>query len=124
MAEGFARGMFPGDVEIFSAGISPAGVNPHTLAAMAESGVDIGAQFSKGLSEIPMDRIDVVITLCGHAQAYCPTFPRPVEQHHWPIDDPVGVRGNPGEVMKAFRRARDEIRGRVAEFAKRFGENP
>jgi arsenate reductase len=124
MAEGFARGLFPEGVEVHSAGITPVGVNPCTIAVMAESGVDIRSQYSKGFSDIPMNRIDTVITLCGHAQAYCPTFPRPVEQLHWPIDDPVGFRGKPEQAMKAFRKARDEIRTRVTEFAKRLGEVP
>ena len=116
MAEGFARIMAPAGIEIYSAGVAPVGVNPRTVKVMSEAGVDIRSQASKGLSAIPLDKIDAVITLCGHAEEYCPTFPRSVKRYHWPIDDPVRARGTDEEISNTFRKARDEIRNRVSDF--------
>lgn len=121
MAEGFARDMFPPNIQIFSAGISPVGINPWTIHIMDEAGIDIRGQRSKGISAIPVDRIDTVITLCGHAEAYCPTFPGPVARHHWPIDDPVGTRGTDEQILKAFRKAREEIKARIVEYGRGIG---
>ena len=120
MAEGFARFMASDGIQIYSAGIAPAGVNPLTVQVMREAGVDIRSQASKGLSTVPLDKIDTVITLCGHAEEHCPTFPGSVKRHHWPIDDPVKVRGAEQEVLRAFREARDEIRDRVKDFMEKI----
>ena len=116
MAEGFARVMAPAATQIYSAGVSPVGVNPFSVKVMREIGVDIRSQASKGISAIPVDKINTVITLCDHAARYCPSFPKPVESHYWPIDDPIKVRGTDEEVLHAFRTARDEIRNRIKIF--------
>jgi arsenate reductase len=60
--------------------------------------------------------MDVVITLCGHAEQTCPQTPPKVKRLHWPIEDPVGTFGTEAFVMKDFRRARDEIRDRITGF--------
>lgn len=120
IAEGFARRILPRDIEVYSAGIAPAGVNPWTIRIMEEDGIDIRDQKSKGLSGVPVERIDTVITLCGHAEAYCPSFPGPVTRHHWPIDDPVGTRGTEEQILKAFRKARDEIKARIDDYCRRL----
>lgn len=116
IAEGFARSLFPSNVEVYSAGISPVGVNSYAMRVMDEEGVDIRSQKSKGLSRIPLDKIDTVITLCGHADTYCPTINGSVEKYHWPIDDPVGTRGTEEEILNAFRKTREEIKNRILNF--------
>jgi arsenate reductase (thioredoxin) len=123
MAEGFARPMAPPGTQIYSAGVSPVGVNPFAIKVMREAGVDIRSQTSKGISAIPVDKIDTVITLCDHAARYCPSFPKPVVNHHWPIDDPIRARGTEEEVLRAFRTARDEIRNHIQSFFKHLGSD-
>jgi arsenate reductase len=120
MAEGFARRIAPEGLQIYSAGIAPAGVNPLTVKVMSEADVDIRSQTSKGLSAIPLDKIDIVVTLCGHAEEHCPTLPGPIERYYWPIEDPIKARGTDDEILSAFRKARDEIRDRVKEFMERI----
>jgi len=116
MAEGFARHIGSGVVEAHSAGLIPAGVNPYAVRVMAEAGVDITGQSSKAADTELMEVMDVIITLCGHAEATCPATPPSVRRLHWPVDDPVGAVGTDEEVMAAFRRARDEIREKVERF--------
>jgi arsenate reductase (thioredoxin) len=123
MAEGFARIMAPAATQIYSAGVSPVGVNPFAVKVMEEIGVDIQSQTSKGISAVPVDKINTIITLCGHAARYCPSFPKSVESHHWPIDDPVRARGTDEEVLRAFRTARDEIQNRIKTFFERLGSD-
>ncbi|MCL4477121.1 MAG: hypothetical protein M1508_13010 [Nitrospirae bacterium] len=38
--------------------------------------------------------------------------------HRWPIKDPVGAVGTEEEIIKEFRRARDEIKDRIEDFIK------
>jgi arsenate reductase len=114
MAEGLGRRLAPPGTPVYSAGSEPASVNPLAVRAMAEIGVDISNHRSKSVDEIPVDRVDVVVTLC--AEEVCPVFPGPVRRLHWPIEDPARTGGTEAERLEAFRRARDEIGRRLEEW--------
>jgi two-component system phosphate regulon sensor histidine kinase PhoR len=113
MAEGFARKLAPGDVTVYSAGSEPTTVHPLAIRVMKEAGIDISAQRSKSLGEVPVENIDLVVTLCGEAAESCPTFPAKTERRHWPLSDPALAEGDEEGVLKTFREVRDEIRARV-----------
>lgn len=117
MAEGFARALGKGLIEAHSAGLMPAGVvHPRAIAVMKEEGIDISGQSSKGIDPDLLQKMDIIVTLCGNAEASCPMTPPEIKRMHWPIDDPVGVMGAEEEIMKGFRRARDEIKNKIEEF--------
>jgi arsenate reductase len=121
MAEGFARTMGRGQVESYSAGVSPAGyIHPKAIAVMKEAGMDISRQESKGIDYDLLVKMDIVVTLCGNAEATCPVTPPMIKRLHWPIEDPVGARGTEDEVMTEFRKTRDEIKARVADLIDRL----
>ena len=113
MAEGFARQLAPQGVQIYSAGTEPKRIHPLAIKIMKEAGIDISEQRSKGLEQLPMEEIDLVVTLCGEAAESCPTLPKKTERLHWPLADPVLAEGNEETVLKIFREVRDEIRARV-----------
>ena len=114
MAEGFARQLGDGWLEVASAGIAPAGLDPRAVVAMAELGVDISNQASKAIAPDLLDRATVVVTLCGDAAERCPLPPAHVRRLHWPLPDPARAAGSPAEVAAAFRAVRDALRARVA----------
>ncbi|MFZ5565160.1 MAG: arsenate reductase ArsC [Thermodesulfobacteriota bacterium] len=117
MAEGWAKKLKPGTIDAYSAGIEKKGLNPLAVRAMAEAGVDISAQASKTIDELPDKNFDYVITLCGHANETCPMFYGPVKRVHAGFDDPpelAKTAGSEEEAMVHFRRVRDEIRDFVA----------
>jgi len=120
MAEGFARSLGKEVIEPYSAGLMAAGVHPRAAAVMREAGIDISHQSSKEIDPALIRKMDVIITLCGHAEATCPATPPNVKRLHWPIDDPVGTRGTEEFIMNDFRRARDEIRALVTEFIRKI----
>ncbi len=113
MAEGFAKEFGKGLVEVYSAGLMAAGVHRRAIAVMKEIGIDISKQKSKEIDEELLRKMDIVITLCGNAEETCPWTPPQIKRLHWPIKDPVGTVGNEEEIMKEFRRTRDEIKERV-----------
>ena len=113
MAEGFAKKMLPKNMEIFSAGLEPKGVHPIAVKVMQEIGVDISHQKSKNISEIPIDEISIVVTLCGDAAERCPVFPGKVERIHWEIEDPAKAQGSEEEIAIVFRKVRDKIRSHI-----------
>lgn len=101
-------------MEVYSAGTEPAGhVNPRAVAAMDELGIDIRVQTSKGLDPAIIGRVDIVITVCGHAEKRCPVVPAKVRHLHWPISDPFHATGNEEAIKHRFRIVRDELRGRI-----------
>ena len=116
MAEGFAREYGKGIIEPFSAGLMASRVHPRAIEVMKEIGIDISGQSSKEIAPELLNQMDVVITLCGHAEASCPMTPPHIKRLHWPIDDPVGTVGTEEEIMNAFRKARDEIKKRILKF--------
>ena len=116
MAEGLARELGKGLLEVYSAGLIPAGVNPYAIKVMKELGIDISGQQSKSIDEKLLTEMDIIITLCGNAEASCPMTPPGIKRLHWPIDDPVGTVGTDEEILKEFRRARDEIRERLEKL--------
>jgi arsenate reductase len=113
MAEGFAQALAPQDLNVYSAGTAPRQVHPLAVQVMREAGVDISRQRSKSIEEVPLQQIDLVITLCGEAAESCPAFPENTRRLHWPLPDPALAQGNAEEVLRVFREVRDEIRGRV-----------
>jgi len=110
MAEGFAKKMLPKNMEIFSAGLEPKGIHPMAIKVMQEVGIDISKQESKNISEIPIDKIDSVVTLCGDAAERCPIFPGKVERIHWELEDPAKAQGSDKVITIVFRKVRDKIK--------------
>ena len=72
MAEGWARALRSDAIEPYSAGIETHGLNPNAVKVMAEAGVDISGHRSKKVDELRDVKLDVVVTVCGHADATCP----------------------------------------------------
>ncbi len=121
MAEALMRALSRGRIEAHSAGLFAAGVHPHAAAVIKELGMDISSQHSKDIDVGLMHQMDYVITLCGNAESTCPATPPDVRRIHWPIEDPVRAQGTEAEVLKEFRRARDEIKERIEEFLRDEG---
>ncbi len=110
IAEGFLREAAGDSVEVRSAGSKPAGfVHPVAVEVMGEIGIDISGHHSKHLNEFLDAGVTTVITVCGNADAACPTFPGQVSRHHWGFEDPAHASGSDDEIRAEFRRIRDEI---------------
>lgn len=113
MAEGFARELGKDLMEVYSAGLMAAGVHRRAAAVMKELRIDITGQKSKEIDPVLLKKMDIVVTLCTHAEEYCPTTPPEIKRLHWPVRDPVGTVGTEEEIMSDFRRARDEIKEKI-----------
>jgi arsenate reductase (thioredoxin) len=119
MAEGFARHIGQGRVEAHSAGIAPSRLNPYAVRVMAEKGIDISGQESKAFDWDLARRMDVVVTVCGHANESCPVLPPEVHRLHWPLEDPAAATGTDAEILATFREIRDQIASRLADLLRR-----
>ncbi len=111
MAEGLLRAAAGDLVEVRSAGSKPAGVvNARAIQVMKEIDLDISGHRSKPVSEFFNQPVATVITVCGDADDACPMFPGRSIRHHWGFTDPGQATGTEEEIMREFRRVRDEMK--------------
>ncbi len=125
MAEGWARHLRGGVLEAHSAGIEPHGLNPRAVRVMAEAGVDISGQRSKGVDELAGRAFDVVVTVCGHAHETCPAWlGASARIVHAGFDDPPRLAAGAAteeQALAPYRRVRDEIRAFVEGLPEGLG---
>jgi arsenate reductase (thioredoxin) len=106
MAEGFAKHLGAGKIEVISSGLEASQVRPEAISVMKEAGIDISTQTSKALSEFSPESFDVVISLCGCGVNLPPEWVTRDVFEDWQLDDPA-------EQPEIFPRVRDEVKERV-----------
>jgi len=127
MAEGWTRALHDLEIDACSAGVDPHKLNTLAVRVMDEVGVDISEHESKAIDACEPETIDLVVTVCGHADETCPTFPGRTTIVHRPFDDPPKLAADAKseeEALPIYRRVRDEIKGFVEtlpELLKREG---
>ena len=109
MAEGWARHLDPEGLEVASAGVAPYHLDPRTVHVMAELGIDVGRHWAKGLDDLRDRTFDWVITLCPAADRLCPAFPGSTRVFYKGFLDPFRARGSQEDVLRVFRKVRDQI---------------
>ncbi len=111
MAEGFAKALGEGNIEVTSAGLEASEVREEAIATMKEIGIDISDQTSNALSEFDPENFDVVISLCGCGTSLPPEWVVREYFDDWQLDDPA-------ERPELFPRVRDEVKARVEKLIK------
>lgn len=106
MAEGFAKTLGQGKIEVVSSGLEASHVRPEAIAAMKQVDIDISDQTSKALNNFNPENFDVVISLCGCGVNLPPEWLTREVFEDWQLDDPA-------EQPEIFPRVRDEIKDRV-----------
>ncbi len=118
MAEGWARHFHGDEIEAHSAGIETHGLNPNAAKVMQEAGVDISSHTSKLASSLTEVPLELVVTVCGHADENCPAFLTSAKVVHVGFDDPPKLAkeaANEEAALDCYRRVRDEIRDFVRD---------
>lgn len=115
MAEAFLRKYGGERFEAHSAGLEPKGLNPFTVQAMNEVGIDVSGQASKGV-ETYLGKVlfQHLVTVCDDADKNCPTvWPGVNNRMHWSFQDPAAVEGTDEEKLAKFREIRDQIEAKI-----------
>ena len=110
MAEGFARTLGEGEIEVTSSGLEGSRVHPTAIAVMSEIGIDLSNQTSDALSDFKADDYDAVISMCGCGTGLPPEWVTQEVFEDWELEDPDG------QPIETFHRVRDEIKQRVAKL--------
>jgi arsenate reductase len=124
MAEGFARHYGGSTFDVYSAGIEPTTIKPRAVAVMAEKGISLAGQWAKGLDEVPLQQMDLVVTLCDDAEARCPVVHGRLGRRHWSLADPGKATGSEEQIMAAFRSVRDDLDQRVQALMSELKAEP
>jgi protein-tyrosine-phosphatase len=112
MAEGFFNKYAPEGFRAVSAGTRPASqINPLSVQAMKEAGIDISAHKSKIITEDMIRGSTKAVNMGCMERSECPLLflNNPID---WGIEDPKG------QPIEKVREIRDEIERRVKELVK------
>jgi arsenate reductase len=112
MAEAAARHLGPPKTRIFSAGFNPSRIPSQVYKVMEELGISMSGQSSKGLTEIPMDEIDFVVSF-DDADRQCRALPPKAKIDRWSIPNPSRAGGGSVALLSIFRAGRDAVDRRV-----------
>ena len=115
MAEGFARKLGEGKINVTSSGLEASQVNPTAIEVMSELNIDISQQTSDPLSDFKAEDYDVVISLCGCGVNLPEEWVVREVFQDWQLDDPAG------QPIETFHRVRDEIKQRVEKLIDAVG---
>jgi arsenate reductase len=116
LAEGYLRHFYGETATIYSAGVETHGVNPRAIQTMLEDSIDISAHTSNHIDEYLHIPFDLILTVCDHASERCPIFPSSAKRIHHNFSDPAKASGTEEEIMKAFRKVREEIKSFCREL--------
>lgn len=116
MAEALLRTRGGDRFDVYSAGTEPKGINPLTVKALGEAGIDASWARSKSVGEYLGQRFDYVVTVCDQARQACPVFPGVHESLHWGYEDPAAATGTEAERLAVFRRVLVQLGERINQF--------
>ncbi len=108
LAEAIARELAPRH-EFWSAGARPSHVRPEVRAVLTEVGMRDDSLRSKGLIEVPLDEVDLIVTLTDPER--CPRVALDVPRVAWSLPDPASAPRD--EALEAYRATRDELMRRL-----------
>ena len=107
MAEALANQLGNGKIEAFSAGTHPLGaISFDTRVVLGEKGIGLQGQWSKGLADVPISEMDVVVEMGAGVKCRLPAdFKGRLVK--WQIPDPFSLD------REYFREVRDLIESEI-----------
>lgn len=113
MAEAFAKNIWKDKYTFYSAGTRKSEVNKNAIKVMDELNIDMTSHFSKTISDLKDVKMDLIFTVCGHANESCPYFPGG-KVIHLGFDDPPELENQYSEDDKLIPYIR--VRGEIKQF--------
>ena len=104
MAEALTRHLMP-QLEAWSAAWIPGHVRRPARRVLQEVGVDVRGLRARGLLEIDLREIDLIVVLSD--EPGCPRLPAKIRRVNCPLPDPDAAPDD--EAMEAYRDTRDAI---------------
>ena len=111
MAEAVAKHLGPPKVRVFSAGVTPGNIPAPVRKVMQELGINMAAQNSKSVDQVPLDEIDLIVSFAG-TDKKCAALPARARVKQWAIASSK-AQNNDFAALSILREERDEINKRV-----------
>ncbi len=121
IAEAYLNSIAGDRFEAQSAGLEPGMLNPYAVSIMAEVGLDISHNKTKGVFDFFKRGafFSYVITVCDGASAEkCPIFPGVTKRLYWSFPDPSTLQGSDEEKLEGTREIRDAIKSQIEDWIK------
>jgi|SRR5271157_948417 len=119
MAEALANQLGEGKVRAFSAGTHPLGViSLDTRAVLQEKGITLDEHWSKGLGDVPISEMDVVVEMGYGVKCRLPADFKG-QLIRWNIPDPYGLDWDYFRVVRDL--IENEVRTLLADLAGDYG---
>ncbi len=116
MAHGLAAAQYGTRLAVESVGLAAGTLDPFSVAAMAEIGIDIADHVPRDLASLGERAFDHVIALTPAADARARELfaGRPARLDYWPVADPTRGEGSREQRLAAYRAVRDDLAARIA----------
>lgn len=115
MAKALAEKHTKRRVFVESAGLIAGALDPFSVAAMEERGIDISEHKAKTLADVKVELFDLVVALTEESRdTIAQKFPD-VKLEYWMTPDPSDSEGNRNQVMDSYRLVRDHLEVRIAD---------
>lgn len=117
MAEALANRHCKRRIFVESVGLVAGSLDPFSVAAMQEDGIDISGHEPKPIGAIDTSLFDLIIALTPESRDHIEktrgkgTF----ELEYWPTPDPSDAEGNRNQVIDSYRLVRDRLEVRIAD---------
>ena len=100
-----------------STGLIAGALDPFSVAAMAEVGIDIQDHTPKPLGSIDLGLFDLIITLTPESHAHIKklNLAEKTRLEYWATPDPSDAEGNRNQVMDSYRLVRDRLEVQIAD---------
>jgi arsenate reductase (thioredoxin) len=112
IAEAMAKRLSPPKIRIFSAGVKPSTIPVHVSKVMQELGISLSGQSPKGVDQVPLNEIDLVISFDDADKKYG-NLPARAKIERWPVQNSA-KSGADAPTLSTLRQERDEIDKRVS----------
>jgi protein-tyrosine-phosphatase len=112
IAEAMAKRLSPPKIRIFSAGIKSSTIPVHVYKVMQELGISLSGQSSKGVDQVPLNEIDLVVSFDDADKKYG-NLPARAKIERWPVQNSAR-RAADAPALFMLRQGRDEIDKRVS----------
>ena len=92
-------------------------VNPFTVSAMNEIGMDISKHTPKHINDLDNGSYELIVTLSPQAHQWVLEYNKehPVLIENWPTIDPTQSRGNRENIIAAYRSVRDGLEEKIRD---------
>lgn len=123
MAEAIVNAGNPPGWKASSAGTHPADeVHPLAIHVLKEKGIEHSGN-PRDVELVRGQQFDLVVTVCDSAAEECPLWLGPGRRVHIGFPDPAQATGEVEEVLRVFRKVRDEIHQKIPKLLSGTGQD-